>query len=1023
MTPDYYRTCDNCLADMRSEDSDEEEHHIESKTNRHSTPSKDSPRSDYQEQSRKFAEEQVPTSPMIFKPAPPPKPSRSPVPGSNQSPFNGQPQPPSDVFGGFGSTRPAFRTYTTPPRAVSAPQTSEEPRSMQDRPMERSPPAPPSTSTSQELSGMVRAHNAAADERSRSQGMSDPIVSSRATHPEAKAACVEAASKSKPMAVPVPMSDEEEDPPGGTFQQRLDAMKKKSAAVANKAATPQLRSSTAPRLDPTQLTPRVDPESCDEQYQDDNKRKRSIQEMHVKMRGTGTFEGVGERKQSESGQYSHNGGGQIHGKRAPVPSTFPSPSNSSAGSPTRMAAQQKASVPAATSTPVLRPGTPAASGSQHITVASQIFREKLEALNSKSIVPPPRARSVPDPPQSYSGPIVFGIPDEAEPFIFENPLQNSQSRNISPSQCNLSNTVAAAVAAPPPPPQPLPLPVSTVRQIPPPPAPAHVPVTFPVKASSAPVPPPIVVPPPPTVDPTTLPRWGSNAQALSPTPSPKRPLSNGFADRISQFNSANTSPASTKLSTPSKISPVRQKVVEKVPTPENNKSALCVQETRLVNPCVTENLVAHSAPSKQAVVKETKETNVHMKSSCQVSDTKSSQPRPPTSSLNYSTSSVVKKDVDSGSMESASSRTTIESKVSTSTVTYQYEYDVDDDDDEEPPGPPDHSPKNSSSSIQKMPKGFNEKDVRRKMEADGVSPDVIEEFLRHISVQCATSAGAGASMSRHTSPDRSSTAFPISGKVEVLPPPMTPPCQPDTGGVSVYATYSKMLSMRIPEGAVRQKMITDGFSPSDVEEYFAAVRRGDGSEHKRVTPRSSPPPPPPPPPAPGAPPSNPKGTLPTAPPGGTAVLKQRGPDPSDQSTNRTKENNEKNKKSTGGSTGGLFNSFRGLGSKNTQEELGKVKNEKPKILVKEIESGDEKVAPVSSMFASIRSGVALKKASTPESGRDDQKRVQSMAAKNPTSMHEMLLIALESRRTNSNMEKAETCSSVASPAEFDPNSD
>jgi Subunit CCDC53 of WASH complex len=1029
MTPDLYRTCDHCLTDMKSEDSDEDDC-IESSTKGISKPSKDSPspRSEYQEQSRRFAEESVPTSLKIFKPAPPAKPSRSPIPGNTQSPFNGQPQPASDVFGTVGSTRPAFRTYTTPPRAVSAPQASEEPRSMQDRPIVRSP-APPSTSTSQELSSMVRAHSAAAEERSRSQdkGFSGPIISSSTSHTEVNAPYVEAAPKYKPMPVPapvpVPVPDGEVDLPAGTFQQRLEAMKKKSAAVTAIPATPQLRSATATRLGTTHSSPEpiVDLSSSDRQYQGENDDRKSIQEMHVKLRGTGTFEGVGERKQSPmamGAQHRYKGGGH------------------SSGSPTRTAAQQRASVPvpAPTSVPVGRPGTPAASGSQHVTVASQIFREKLEALNSKSIVPPPRTRSVPEPPQTYTGPIVFGIPDEAEPFICENPLQNNYSRNTSPSQYNLPNrgAISPATNTSPPPPSSPPQPLAAARQTPPPPAPAHVPVPSPVPASSVPVPPPAVVPPQPNVD-AFAPRWGSKAQTLSPSPSPKRPLSTGFADRISQFNSANTSPAS-KHSTPSKTPPVRRREAEDPISPEHNNAALCVQEIRPASPYITGQLVAHSASPKQAAVKETRESNVHMKSSCQVSDTKSSQPRPPSSSLNYTSSSVIKKDVDSGSMESTSSKTTIESKVSTSTVTYQYEYDVDEDD-EEPPGPPGHSPRISSPSMQKMPKGFNEKDVRRKMEADGVSPDVIEEFLRHIGIQCGTaaaSAGGGGSgganlrgdlLIENTSPTRSSTTFPVCGKVQVLPPPMMSPCQSDIGGVSVYATYSKMMSMRVPEGAVRQKMVNDGFSQSDIEEYFTAVRRGDGSEHKQVTPRSSPPPPPPPPPAPGAPPSVPKGNSPPAAPGGANQSKQRGSDLPDQSTSITKENNEKNQKSRGGSTGGMFSSFRGLGSKPTQE-----KYERPKSEMMNVERGDgekEEVAPVSSMFASIRSGVALKKASASgsETGRDDLRKVQFSPAKNPTSMHGMLLIALESRRMNSNMEKAETCSSVASPAEFDPDSD
>lgn len=300
------------------------------------------------------------------------------------------------------------------------------------------------------------------------------------------------------------------------------------------------------------------------------------------------------------------------------------------------------------------------------------------------------------------------------------------------------------------------------------------------------------------------------------------------------------------------------------------------------------------------------------------------------------------------------------------------------------------------------------------MEADGVSPDVIEEFLRHIGAQCGPD----------NAPSRPSTAFPVSGKVQVLPPPPASSCESRAGGgSSAYATYSKMVSMRVPEGAVRQKMAADGFSSSEVNAYFTALRTGDGSELRQVTSRSTLPPPPPPPPAPPAPaPPAPlsKGTAPPAPPGGTSLAPQKAPS-SAPVTAVTKENMEKNKKSKGGSSGGLFSSFRSLGSSRAQEEPEKPRTEIPKV--EKAESENQKVAPVSSMFASIQSGVTLKKTSLSDAGKHDAKRIQSLPAKNSTSMHGMLLIALESRRTNSNMEKAETCSSAASPPEFDPDSD
>ncbi len=100
--------------------------------------------------------------------------------------------------------------------------------------------------------------------------------------------------------------------------------------------------------------------------------------------------------------------------------------------------------------------------------------------------------------------------------------------------------------------------------------------------------------------------------------------------------------------------------------------------------------------------------------------------------------------------------------------------------------------------------------VRQKMSNDGFSQERIEEFL--------TINRSGAAPPQHSAAVRSSGA----------PPPPPPPSQqttapvPATSSVVVDEHFRKYVKMRdmLPAGAVRQKMITDGFAPGDIDAFL-----------------------------------------------------------------------------------------------------------------------------------------------------------------------------------------------------------
>lgn len=97
----------------------------------------------------------------------------------------------------------------------------------------------------------------------------------------------------------------------------------------------------------------------------------------------------------------------------------------------------------------------------------------------------------------------------------------------------------------------------------------------------------------------------------------------------------------------------------------------------------------------------------------------------------------------------------------------------------------------------KMQKMLPEGAVRQKMMTDGFSPGEIDNFFAN-----------GPPMVAGTAP-------PTSG----APPPPAPPAPPAAADPR-FEKYTKMQKM-LPEGAVRQKMMTDGFSAADIESFFS----------------------------------------------------------------------------------------------------------------------------------------------------------------------------------------------------------
>lgn len=667
--------------------------------------------------------------------------------------------------------------------------------------------------------------------------------------------------------------------------------------------------------------------------------------------------------------------------------------------------------------------------STHVPIASQLFREKVEAMNKRTSAPIPtpipishsKKLPVQDIPESYTPEcnIVFGIPDEVKAFTKENSLHDTLSsqpmsviragsplKSIIPASSNHHHQQSTHMTASIETSSSTPSRggsvgggVSTAGGVP-----VRADTALPLQHSS------IHVPPSPSHSPKASASPSHATSKIKPSP-------NTSTNRTSPIGKSSS--ASSLLTGP-----------ERLPSTPHTSSDIKDQ---------------HAQGSKITTQSHSKVDNsVNKVSSLHINDYMTTQAKPPSSHLNVKTTNYTetKNDMDSGSMESVSSRTTIESKVSTSTVTYEYECDVDDDDenqDDDISAIQAYTKNKTHQSRQKRPERFCEKDVRKKMEEDGVPPDVMFEFLKTLGT--ATDPDSGQIHSdipaikpgqiRQTSaPSLTQVPHPKDMQKEkqsfIPPPPMTPPQSPkgrDTSS-SKYAAYNKMRAMRIPDGAVRQKMVTDGIAHREIDTYF----NGDGENkvQAEVQHRVSPPPPPPPPPPHTMPPSTatPVGKAAGAGAGtaaagvgaggGGKIMSTTPPPPSDgRGSSRTTPDQSPSKGSEG-----IIHSIAPSGNSEFPRDLV---NQLPvKECTTHVRKEREPINPASSVFASIRSGVTLKNISSTEVEFESVRKPTPPLTKKPSSMHDILISALSSRRLCSNMENLKTVSSDASDNEFDP---
>ena len=488
----------------------------------------------------------------------------------------------------------------------------------------------------------------------------------------------------------------------------------------------------------------------------------------------------------------------------------------------------------------------------------------------------------------------------------------------------------------------------------------------------------------------------------------ERPLSCSVGERVSQFNIPSPS-AGVRGSPMNQTYPYRSKeavfddidLATQTPTPKRSSSPFI-----RADPKVASNTTLPKA------VNEVKSSKTSRKSSCEIVDSATLLSRPPASTL--TTLSEVKKNIEGDSMESFSSRTTVESKTSTSTVTYTYEYDVDTDEDNEPK--PTRSRKSKSkASRPKSSHIFSEKEVRAKMEEDGVSQEDIADFLTHLTAAMQpqkakdsqkskenSDSFSGADLGSASSPGQSGKSFPVSTRVMEVPEGEGISSIPSN---SKYSTYDRMRAMRVPDGGVRQKMSSDGFSAYEINAYFNGDTAVAGSGSTKQ--QTAIPPPPPPPPPPPAPVSAPVSSVPVK--GGQSAAAK------DQSKDSTSKRESSQKSVKASSTDVVQNSK----GKDASEKIIDVKiapQAQPLVKPVGVEVEKKKENPVSRLFASIRSGVTLKKQDS-EKSVENLPRVASTTKSN--SLHGLLSIALESRRKKSNIEVSENCPSEGSAVDFD----
>ena len=190
-----------------------------------------------------------------------------------------------------------------------------------------------------------------------------------------------------------------------------------------------------------------------------------------------------------------------------------------------------------------------------------------------------------------------------------------------------------------------------------------------------------------------------------------------------------------------------------------------------------------------------------------------------------------------------------------------------------PPPPPVPPPVVCGDSRYKkydtMRKMLPEGAVRQKMMVDGFEPSEIDSYFA-----CSGSDGTGTSLpappstARPPPPGPPSTARPPppGPPPTARPPPPGPPPPVAPAAHSSNPRYNKYDTMRkmLPEGAVRQKMMVDGFEPSEIDSYFGGLDINGGNSTNNAVP-----PPPPGPPAlarPADPTPSPVASLPPPPP-------------------------------------------------------------------------------------------------------------------------------------------------------------
>lgn len=659
--------------------------------------------------------------------------------------------------------------------------------------------------------------------------------------------------------------------------------------------------------------------------------------------------------------------------------------------------------------------------STHVPIASQLFREKVEAMNKKTSAPAPapipihspKKSPVQDVAQSFTPEcsIVFGIPDEVKSFKKENPLHDT-----------LSNKPMSVIRAGSPLKSVIPASSNHLHQ-------QSTQTTIETSTS-------------------TSSRGGSVGGTLSAGVGV--PVS---ADTALQLQHRSTevppSPSLSRKASPSpshsmnKTKPSPSPITVRAPpmNKSSSSSSLLTSPERLSSTSHTSSDLKdqHTQGSKITTKSNSKVDNSLKKvSSLHINDYITNQAKPPSSHLNFNTTNYteMKNDVDSGSMESVSSRTTVESKVSTSTVTYEYECDVDDDNenqDDDASAIENLTKNKTRQTRQKHPERFCEKDVRKKMEEDGVPHDVMFEFLKTFGTASSDTDSGHThrdipavktdQIRQSSAPSLTQVPHPKEMKKEkesfIPPPPMTPPQSPkgrDTSSNN-YAAYNKMRAMRIPDGAVRQKMVTDGISHRDIDAYFS--NDGEKKIGAEVQHRVSPPPPPPPPPPYMVPPPSTStsaggggGTGEGG--GGRRILSTTPPPPSDG--RRAVRSTPAQSPSRGSE--GIIHPMAQSGTSDSARDL--VNLLPAKECTAPAQNDRAPINPASSVFASIRSGVTLKNTSSTEVEFESVRKPRPPLTKKPSSMHDILISALSSRRLCSNMENLNTVSSDASDNEFDP---